>query len=141
MKKLLPRLLVALFAVLLGIQVIRPEKTNPPITRDVEAPPEVKVLLERACYDCHSNETKWPWYANVAPASWLVVHHVDEGRRELNFSEWDTYDAKRLAHKLEETEEMIESGEMPESSYVIAHAEAKLTDAEKKRLIDWAKVR
>lgn len=139
--KTMKKVLLGLAVVLLGIQLIRPEKSNPPITKEVDAPAEVKQLLERACYDCHSNETKWPWYSNLAPVSWLVAHHVDEGRRELNFSEWDTYDAKRVAHKLEETEEMIESGEMPEALYVVGHAEAKLTDAEKKILIDWAKLR
>lgn len=141
MKTVLLKVLLGLAVALLAIQLIRPEKTNPPITREVEAPAEVKVLLERACYDCHSNETKWPWYSNVAPVSWLVAHHVDEGRRELNFSEWDAYDDKRRAHKLEETEEMISRGEMPEALYVLGHREANLTDAEKKLLIDWARLR
>lgn len=141
MKNVLPKVLLGLAVVLLGIQLIRPEKTNPPITQEVVAPAEVKQLLQRACYDCHSNETKWPWYSNVAPVSWLVANHVAEGRRELNFSEWDTYDDKRRAHKLEETEEMIERGEMPEALYVVGHGEAKLTDAEKKILVDWARLR
>lgn len=135
------RVLLGVVVLLVGIQLIRPEKTNPPVSRDVDAPAEVKLLLQRACYDCHSNETKWPWYSNVAPVSWLVAHDVDEGRRELNFSEWDKYDDKRRAHKLEETEEMIERGEMPIGIYVVMHAEAKLTDAEKKSLISWAQQR
>lgn len=129
---------VAVFAVMQGV---RPAQTNPPVTGDVGAPPEVAGLLRRACYDCHSNETRWPWYAQVAPVSWLVTHHVDEGRRELNFSEWQGYDAQRRAHKLEETEELVREGEMPMKGYLPLHPEARLSDAEKQRLLDWAKQR
>ncbi len=141
MKKLLPKIALGVVVLLAAIQLVRPEKTNPPVTGDIETSPEVKSLLKRACYDCHSNETTWPWYSNVAPVSWVVAHHVDEGRRELNFSVWKSYEPKRQAHKLEETEEMIESGEMPLAGYAPMHPEAKLTDAEKKTLLEWAKTR
>ncbi len=135
------KVLVGLVVLFVGMQLVRPDRVNPPVTGEVQTTPEVKALLKRACYDCHSNETVWPWYSNVAPISWVVAHDVDEGRRELNFSEWASYEPKRQAHKLEETEEMVEKGEMPLGIYVVLHAEAKLTEAEKKTLIDWAKQR
>ncbi|MFZ5439092.1 MAG: heme-binding domain-containing protein [Myxococcota bacterium] len=141
MKKLLPKMFLGLAALLLLAQVIRPEKTNPPVTGDVGAPPEVAAVLRRACYDCHSNETKWPWYSNVAPISWLVVRDVNEGRKHLNFSEWQAYEPGRRAHKLEETEGEVAEGEMPMAIYVPLHPEAKLSEADKQLLIEWAKKR
>lgn len=141
MKKLLPKILVGLVVLFGAMQLVRPEKTNPPVTGEIETSPEVKALLKRACYDCHSNETTWPWYSNVAPISWVVAHHVDEGREELNFSAWSSYEPKRQAHKLEEAEEVIASGDMPLPGYAPMHPEAKLTDAEKQTLLDWAKAR
>lgn len=139
--KLAPKIALGVVAVLVLMQLYRPEKTNPPVTGEVDAPAEVKSLLRRACYDCHSHETKWPWYSNVAPVSWVVAHHVDEGRRELNFSTWASYEPKKRAHKLEEAEELVQSGEMPMKGYVALHAEAKLTDAEMQTLLAWAKRR
>lgn len=139
--KLLPKLTLGLVVVLLGMQLVRPEKTNPPVTGEVTAPAEVLPLLRRACYDCHSNETKWPWYADVAPVSWLVVHHTDDGRKHLNFSTWASYEPKKQAHKLEECEELVQSGDMPMPGYVALHPEAKLSDAEKATLLAWFKTR
>ncbi len=96
--------------------------------------PETRALAARACFDCHSNETKWPWYSNVAPMSWLVQDHVDEGREVMNFSEWNqAYD------EAEEAPEVIEEGEMPMSSYLPLHPEAQLTDLERRALIDGLK--
>ncbi|MDX2009635.1 MAG: heme-binding domain-containing protein [Myxococcaceae bacterium] len=106
--------------------------TNPPVAQEPAWPsPEVRALAVRACFDCHSNETKWPWYASVAPASWLVEHHVEEGRGELNFSEFD----KPQRHAKDAAEEVSE-GEMPMAGYVALHGEAKLSEAEKKQLVD-----
>lgn len=133
------QILGALVAMLVLAQLKRPDHTNPPVTGEIEAPAEVKALLKRACFDCHSNETVWPWYSNVAPVSWVVSHHVDEGRRELNFSEWKSYSVKKQAHKMEEADEQIGEGEMPMGGYVALHAQAKLTDAEKTALQTWAK--
>lgn len=121
------------------IQVVRFEHTNPPITGDIDAPAPIKQLLSRACYDCHSNETKWPWYTNVAPSSWLVHRDVVEGRKELNFSTWAQMPAQKQAKKLGEIAEEIEGNDMPPWFYVPLHAEAKLTDAERQQLIAWAK--
>lgn len=100
--------------------------TNPPVQSEPNwDSPETRVLAERACFDCHSNETEWPWYSNIAPVSWLVQRDVDEGREKLNFSEWNSGG--------EEGEEMAESiweGEMPPAVFLITHPEARLTDAE-----------
>jgi mono/diheme cytochrome c family protein len=92
--------------------------------------PQTRELAQRACFDCHSNETKWPWYSNVAPISWLVQHDVDEGRHEMNFSEWD-----KPQHEAHEAAEVIEEGEMPMAIYLPLHPEAKLTPEETQQLI------
>jgi hypothetical protein len=119
----------------LGVMQLVPKgrnHTNPPVTQEPAWPsPEVRALAVRACFDCHSNETKWPWYASVAPASWLVEHHVEEGRGELNFSEFD----KPQRHAKDAAEEVRE-GEMPMAGYVALHGEAKLSEAEKQRLVE-----
>lgn len=123
-----------LLAVLVVMQLVPKGRnhTNPPVTLEPAWPsPEVRALAVRACFDCHSNETKWPWYASVAPASWLVEHHVEEGRGELNFSEFD----KPQRHAKDAAEEVRE-GEMPMAGYVALHGEAKLSEAEKQRLVE-----
>jgi hypothetical protein len=104
--------------------------TNPPvISEPTWNSPETQMLAERACYDCHSNETKWPWYSNIAPVSWLVQRDVDEGRRALNFSDWGS-----SGEEGEELGEVIYRGSMPPSKYLITHPEARLSDAEKQAL-------
>jgi hypothetical protein len=95
------------------------------------ATPETRALAVRACFDCHSNETRWPWYAQVAPISWSVQDHVDEGRRELNFSEWN-----RPQREADEAAETVAEGEMPPASYKLAHLEARLTEAERRALVE-----
>ncbi len=139
--KLFPKLALGALVLFLLIQVVRPAKTNPPVTGELVAPPQVQSILRRACYDCHSHETRWPWYADVAPVSWLITWHVADGRKHLNFSTWSAYEPKRQAHKLEEAEEMVASGEMPMAGYVALHPEAKLTEVEKQALLAWAKRR
>lgn len=98
---------------------------------------EVGTLLQNACYDCHSFKTEYPWYSQVAPLSWWIQDHILEGREHLNFSEWTSYSASRADHKLEETIEMIEEEEMPLPSFTWAHSEARLSDEQRKQLIDW----
>lgn len=127
---------VKILAALVGVFVVMQlvpygrDHTNPPVKAEPQwTSPEVRALAVRACFDCHSNETKWPGYSNVAPVSWLVQHHVDEGRHELNFSEFD----KPQKHA-KDAEEELREGEMPMGGYVAMHGEAKLTDAEKKQL-------
>ena len=124
-------------AVLVAAQAFRIDRTNPPVQQDVAAPPEVDVLLRRACYDCHSNETVWPWYSHVAPVSWLLARDVREGRRELNFSTWDAYDTKKKTKKLKETAEEVAEGEMPPWFYVMVHRRAALSPADAERLRTW----
>jgi len=124
-------------AVLAIAQAFRVDKTNPPVQQDVAAPPEVAAVLQRACYDCHSNETVWPWYSNVAPISWLLARDVREGRRELNFSAWNEYNAKKQTKKLKEIAEEVAEGEMPPWLYIAAHRHAALSQADAERLRVW----
>lgn len=96
---------------------------------------EIATLIKAACYDCHSHQAKYPWYSNVAPISWMVEHHIEEGREHLNFSKWGSYDTKKANHKLEECIEEIEEGEMPMKPYVVMHSEAKMSKEQKKALM------
>ena len=133
--------LLVVAVVLVGMQAIRPSRDNPPVTGDLDAPADVKLVLRRSCYDCHSNETRWPWYTNIAPVSWLVANHVKEGRAELNFSQWSSYEPKKREHKLEEIEDEVREGEMPIGNYVWIHGDAKLSEADSKLVQEWAQTR
>jgi hypothetical protein len=133
------RILVGAGVLLLAIQAVPVDRSNPPVESDVDAPPDVKSLLRRACYDCHSHETVWPAQAWIAPASWLVAYDVKEGREKLNFSRWKALDAKALARVAKELPEEVGEGEMPPWFYRIAHPAARLTDAEKGALATWAR--
>ncbi|HSG30777.1 MAG TPA: heme-binding domain-containing protein [Thermodesulfobacteriota bacterium] len=139
MKKYLGYIGLILFIVLIAIQFIPVARTNPPVTSDIQAPADVKNIFKRACYDCHSNETKWPWYSKVAPSSWFVINHINEGRDEYNFSTWDKYSAEKKSEIIEEIWEEVDEGEMPLWSYIILHPEAKLSADDKKVLYNWAK--
>jgi cytochrome c551/c552 len=129
-------LALALFLVV--AQAFRIDKTNPPVTADLNAPVPVKEIMKRACYGCHSNETVWPWYSEVAPLSWLVASDVHEGRAELNFSEWGIYrSGQRLKH-LKELREEVADGAMPPWYYVYPmHLETRLSGADRKTLFAW----
>ena len=132
LKKILIGIVIVVAAIFLLIQLIPVERTNPPITQEIQwDSPETEKLARRACYDCHSNETVWPWYAYVAPPSLLVSNHVDHGRSHLNFSEWD-----KPNEDADEIVEVIEKDEMPLTGYVRMHAEANLSPAEKEALIN-----
>lgn len=100
-------------------------------------PADVKGILQKACNDCHSNNTKYPWYNTIQPVAWWLKRHVDEGKRKLNFDEFTNMPLRRQYHKLEETEEMVKGGEMPLPSYTWIHRDAILTDAEKSKLYTW----
>lgn len=128
-------------ALLLGFvlaQAVPVTRTNPPVTTEPGAPVEVAALLRRACYDCHSHETRWPWYAHVAPASWLLAHDVDEGRQKLDFSIWDAVAAGRKTKRLKQSAEEVTSGEMPPWYYRLMHPEARLDATERAALSAWA---
>ncbi len=136
--------LIALIAVFLFIQLIpyeQPEisEENPDdLMLHTEVPQEVAVLLKSACYDCHSNETVYPWYSKVAPVSWLVLHDVKEGREELNFSLWNKLKITKKAKMLDKISEYVQSEEMPLKIYSIMHPEARLDSVKRKKIIDWA---
>jgi hypothetical protein len=125
-------LVIALMAGLLvfvGIQFIPVEKTNPPIAREPNwDSPQTRALVERACFDCHSNETKWPWYANIAPVSWAIAREVQEGRASLNYSNW-------RPNEENESLETIFQGRMPPRQYLLLHPEARLTNSEMETLV------
>lgn len=131
------RLATALLLGLAAAQLVRPPRDNPPVTGDLAAPSDVQALLRRACYDCHSHETVWPWYAGVAPVSWLVAHDVDEGRRKLDFSTWTAYGPGKRAKKLRASAKELAEGEMPPWQYRLVHPEARLADAERAQLLAW----
>lgn len=142
---MIKKILIGIAALLIIIQFFRIDKTNPPIIQEndfitISNPPaNVAKIIKTSCYDCHSNETKYPWYTNFAPLSWWIKHHINEGREELNFSVWGTYKEKRKKHKIEECVELVDEDEMPLSSYLITHEEAKLTADEKGYLLEWFK--
>lgn len=128
---------IAFIVVLLvGIQFIPVERTNPPVQSDIDAPLEVKAILKKACYDCHSNETNWVWYTKIAPMSFLAVKDVNDGRKHLNFSEWGSYTDK-TEKMMEEIWEEVREEKMPPWQYRIVHSEAKLTQEEKGILRNW----
>ena len=137
--------LIFIILLFLLIQSIQIDKTNEPINPTIEfismtsANHETKNILKSACYDCHSNESHYPWYTNIAPISWWIKHHINEGREHLNFSNWGNYSEKQKHHKLEECVEMIEEVEMPMTSYTWMHQEAKLTDDQKMLLVNFFK--
>lgn len=131
---------VAVLAVFGGIQFVPTTRTNPPVQSDVAAPAAVKAILHQACYDCHSNETRWPWYSRVAPVSWLVTGHVNEGREDLNFSEWPVLDFEEQALAFKDIRKQVSGKKMPLRSYRILHPEARLTDAQRDTILQWAGV-
>ena len=133
------KFLYVVLAILILIQFIRPErnlgKAETENTIFVNA--EVGTILQTSCFDCHSNYTNYPWYTNIQPIGWWLNHHVDEGKEELNFSEFESYSLKRKLHKLEEIKEMVEEGAMPLSSYTLIHGDTKLSPEQKEILYTW----
>ena len=143
MRRVLKWIIIILVILFVGLQFIRPAKTNPPIeqSQTIEAhtqmTPPVAAILDRSCNDCHSNKTRWPWYSNVAPASWLVIGHVNDARKELNFSEWSRRDRDRQSKKLQQICEEVKDGAMPLGSYTPLHPGSKLSADDVKTLCDW----
>jgi hypothetical protein len=129
--------LVVLVAVVVLIQFVPVERSNPPETAPLVAPTAVTAVLAQSCFDCHSHRTVWPWYARVAPVSWLVAHDVEEGREHLNFSTWASLSAAEQNELLAEIWEDVSEGEMPPGNYVLLHGEAVLTEADLAALRDW----
>jgi hypothetical protein len=121
------RVLIAVVVVFILIQLVPLDRGNPPAAAPIEAPPEVRRVLEASCFDCHSHATRWPWYAWVAPVSFLVVHDVDEAREHLNFSTWEAYPADERRELAEEIVEETREGEMPLPMYTFMHRDARLS--------------
>jgi len=109
------------------------------ISNQFSAPDEVGNILKKSCYDCHSNNTAYPWYANIQPVAWWLQNHINEGKEELNFDEFALYKPRRQFKKMEEMQELISENEMPLYSYTLLHGNAKLSEEEKTILITWSK--
>ncbi len=135
--KFVKMLSLAMLILLIAAQFVPVERTNPPVVSETPMPPAVKEILKRSCFDCHSNETRWPWYGYVAPVSWLVVKDVTEGREHLNFSEWDNLSLKKKRKRLEECVEEIEEEKMPMPIYLITHPKARVAPEELALLRNW----
>ena len=137
---MIKKILIVLVVLLIIIQFFRIDKTNPVSAKEndfieiYQPSTEIAAMLKTSCYDCHSNESKYPWYTNVAPVSWFVKDHINEGREYFNFSEWSLMTDKRKDHILEECAEEVEESEMPLSSYLLTHSEAELTHEQKETL-------
>ena len=131
MRRVLKWALIAAVALFLVLQLLPLNRSNPPVTREISwDSPETRALAQRACFDCHSNETVWPTYSRIAPASILLWRHVTEGRQHLNFSEWD-----KPQPSVDSIRRQVDSGEMPTWDYLLMHPAGRLTDAEKQQLL------
>src|SRR5215831_1822233 len=132
------RITVAVIVVAVAIQLVPISRTNPPVETEVAAPYNVQAIITRSCYDCHSNETVWPWYSHVAPVSWVVVYDVREGRTDLNFSEWGSYSIKEKGDKLDDICGRVRRDEMPDGKYTLIHRNARLSNDERNAVCAWA---
>ncbi len=138
--------IVLLFAGALVIQLVRPARTNPPtntartLAAAARVTPQAWAVLDRACRDCHSHDTHWPWYSNVAPVSWFVIDHVNSGRRHFNYSDWASHDEDEKPRILRDICELTRKRDMPMKSYLWAHSEARVTDTDVAALCAWTDV-
>jgi hypothetical protein len=139
------KILIGLLALLIVIQFIRPAKnvgdviTENDISKKYEMPEAVHSIFVQKCYDCHSNNTLYPWYSKVQPVAWWINSHVEEGKEKLNFSEFKSYTEKKANHKLEEVSEAVTDGWMPLDSYVLIHRETKITAEDTEMINAWIK--
>ena len=125
----------------LAIQFVPVNKVNLPVEEEIEAPADVATILRESCYDCHSGETRWPWYSHLAPVSWLIAHDVDEGGEYLNLSTWNRYGPEQRAELLEEICDEVVEGAMPPWYYLPMHRGARLSEADRARLLSWVRSR
>lgn len=143
--KIVKKIAVALLVIFVAMQFYRPEKNQAQGDHtaqffiETNPPQEVKIILQQTCYDCHSNNTEYPWYNNIAPVSYWLADHVKDGKKHLNFSDWESYSVKKKDHKLEEVIEMVEEGEMPLNEYTWTHEEARLTKKQRNDILVWVK--
>lgn len=137
------KLFLLLVVVLIVIQFFRPEKNIHAgthannITKVIAVPSEVGKILKTSCYDCHSNNTEYPWYASVQPVAWWLNHHIEEGKKEVNFDEFANYLVRRQYKKLEEINEQVKEDEMPLGSYTLIHKDAVLSKDQKLAIANW----
>lgn len=143
MKKFFKRLFLILLFIFIAIQFFRPVKnissvgSANDITTKYTVPTDVMASLQTSCYDCHSNNTKYPWYSNIQPVAWWLSNHIEDGKRHFNFSEFASYRIGKQYRKLEEINGEIEEGGMPLSSYTLIHGDAKLSAAQKTSIANW----
>ncbi len=141
---MLKKILSGLLILLIVAQFFRPTRNSGnafganDITHAVAVPDSVRRILQRACYDCHSNATNYPWYSNISPVSWWLNSHINDGKRELNFSIFATYSLRRKNNMLEGTAELVKEGAMPLDSYTWVHKDAELSMDEKVAITNWA---
>ena len=137
------KVVIGVLIVLILAQFIRPNRNTGnvfgrnDISHEVQLPDSVLKILKKSCFDCHSNRTAYPWYAEINPVSWWLNHHVNEGKQELNFSEFVTYEDSTKLKKLEEIAEEVKEHKMPLDSYLLIHKDAKLTSQQISTLISW----
>ncbi|MBK7291099.1 MAG: heme-binding domain-containing protein [Chitinophagaceae bacterium] len=138
------KILLVLLLALIVIQFIHPKKNKAEgpqpnfIGNSFAIPDDVKTILAKACNDCHSNNSTYPWYAKIQPVHWWLDGHIKDGKKHLNFDEYTHKSLRTQFHKMEETVDMVKKGEMPLNSYTWTHKDAKLTDEEKNKIIGWA---
>ena len=138
------KILLVLILVFIAIQFIQPAQNKSvqvlptDISRTITVPENVKMILQTACYDCHSNNTDYPWYNYVQPVAWILANHIKRGKRDLNFSEFGSYPVRKQQSKLKAIANQIKDGEMPLYSYTMIHNNARLSKEQKAIIIDWA---
>ncbi len=135
------RRILSLFAFVLTlvlIQLIPVHRSNPPVETEIAAPGNVMTILRKACYNCHSNQTEWPWYSRIAPVSWLVARDVTKAREEMNFTTWNRYTPKKQSARIEDIWKEVKGDHMPPLAYRLMHPEARLTHEEKEQLRTWS---
>jgi hypothetical protein len=141
MKRILKWGIPALVIVFAALQVVQPARTNPPVKSDflkaTGAPPDVAAMFHAACYDCHSDETRWPWYSYVAPMSWQIAQDVNDGRRHVNLSEWPADNPDLARKRIENMSDEIDDSDMPLKKYTLIHRDARLTAEQRNTLTQW----
>ena len=135
---------LTIIVVFILIQMIRPEKNDSrnginDISTVMEVPNDVKEIIKTSCVDCHSNFTKYPWYNEIAPVSWYLAQHVNNGKEHLNFSEWTVYNKNQRDHIIKDLKEVLKTREMPLKSYLLLHEEAEMTKEQYNVLLTWVK--
>lgn len=144
--RLYKKILLGLLIVFIAIQFIQPahnkseQMLETDITKTINVPDKVLDVFKNSCYDCHSNNTRYPWYVYIQPMGWIMANHIKDGKKDLNFSEFGAYSKRKQANKLRAIAQSIKEGSMPISSYTIMHTDAKLSEENKKLITDWVSI-